>query len=118
MKRSPLKRKTQLARSPMKKRRRKPREGDDPAHLAWVRTLPCVVSLGCGGVVQAHHSTAGRGLSQKAPDWESMPLCAKHHREFHDARGYFGGWDKRWRRDWQRSQVAYVQALRETKEAG
>ncbi len=112
MKRSgPLKRKTPLARTCALKRspfRRKPpppnRAGSDPAHLAVIRALPCAV---CGSRlrVAAHHSTVGRGLSRKTSDHETLPLCSKHHREFHDATGYFAGWDKRSRRDWQRQAV-------------
>ena len=32
--------------------------------------------------VEAHHF-GRRGMGQKAPDRQSVPLCVEHHREFH-----------------------------------
>ncbi len=114
MKRSgPLKRKTPLARTCALKRspfRRKPappnRAGSDPAHLAVIRALPCAI---CGSRlrVAAHHSTVGRGLSRKTSDHETMPLCDRDHKAFHRAVGFFAGWSREQRRDWQRSQVEF-----------
>ncbi len=102
----PLRRKTPLKRSPFKRSRPKPNPaGHAPAHLAWIRQQPCCVCGGTFGVVP-HHSTVGRGLSRKTSDRETMPLCVKHHREFHGASGYFGGWGKRDRRRWQNQMVA------------
>jgi hypothetical protein len=53
----------------------------DPKYLAWIRTLPCVVP-GCRGRAEAAHCGA-RGLSQKASDTNAIPMCAHHHREYH-----------------------------------
>lgn len=117
MKRSkPLQRKLPLRPSRFKRTRPKPNAcGSDPAYLAWIRQQPCAV---CSSTVHvhAHHSTAPgerghRGLTQKAPDRETIPLCWRDHRAFHDGTGYFGGWGKRDRRDWQRASVRFYQSV-------
>lgn len=113
MKRSPLKRSTPLRRSKPLRYRPKPRPGSDPAYLARVRAQGCAVGKGCRGRVHAHHSTTGRGLGQKAPDRESFPLCALHHDSFHQATGYFEGWDRARRRAWQAEQVLLAAARME-----
>ena len=96
---------------------RRPRDLD---YLAWVRTRPCAVRdllvlnamLGipfstnvCTAPVEAHHA-GRRGLGQKADDNTAIPLCRRHHRELHDARGAFAGWTKAERRAWQDEQAA------------
>lgn len=54
----------------------------DPSHLAYVRTLPCVVP-GCKNrKIEAMH-TGGRGLSQKSSDKRAIPGCADHHHVYH-----------------------------------
>ena len=69
--------------------------GKDPAYLVWIRTLPCVCcpstpkpTLQDGDwrwTDQASPTEAAhvgeRGLSQKCPDRQAIPLCAEHHRE-------------------------------------
>jgi hypothetical protein len=63
--------------------------GKDPAYLEWVHTLPCVC---CEKNIATHPHynqdtktesahVGDRGLSQKAPDREAIPLCRIHHRE-------------------------------------
>jgi len=107
MKRSkPLQRRTPLRRTSMK--RRPPKKTDAPAHLAYLRTLPCHVQMTsfcvtCTGPIESHHSTVGRGLSQKTSDLEAIPLCAKHHYEFHSKTGLFEGMTKEAGRAWQRT---------------
>lgn len=77
----------------------------NPGHLDFIRTQPCCRYVpfvqDCSGPTQAHHHTGGRGRGQKSEDERSMPLCSKHHREFHSATGAFGGWRKTERREWQ-----------------
>lgn len=66
----------------------KKRTGKDPEYLAWLHTLACSV-VGCAqrlgpeyfdrGIIEAAH-VGRRGLSQKCPDREAIPLCRLHHR--------------------------------------
>lgn len=62
-----------------------------PAHLGWVKTLPCAVP-GCRNRdIDAHHLTIApdnpkaRGL--KAGDQWVVALCRFHHRQLHDRGG-------------------------------
>jgi hypothetical protein len=65
----------------------------DPDHLAFVRTLPCVI---CGDdtTVEAAHvrmmdPTVAKpmtGIGIKPDDMFTLPLCGKHHREQHAMR--------------------------------
>lgn len=85
-----------MKRSPMPPKREKPRRTgkplprikakrvEDPAHLARVRSLPCI-ACEIGGTAQtepteAHHIRDGVGMGQKAGDHEAIPLCVWHHR--------------------------------------
>lgn len=76
-------RKTPLKRSPMKAKPRKPRDGDDKAYLAAVRSLPCVICDGWGyrqiTKTEAHHTICGRFGQHKTPDRQAIPLCQHHH---------------------------------------
>lgn len=103
-------------RKPLPRTRAKPRRSSrvlDPAHLERVRRLPCqLVEIGgCAGDVEAHHSTAHRHGSQKASDTDTLPLCRGHHRAFHYATGWFAGWTKDKRREWQRVGVLRAQLM-------
>lgn len=56
-----------------------------PAYLVFVREHPCVVCLlTAGRFVQLTPTEAAhvgeRGLRQKCSDYETIPLCAEHHR--------------------------------------
>ena len=56
---------------------------EDPAHLEYIRSLPCAVSTkyGCDGDVVPHHDpTKGAG----GHDRQTTSLCTSHHREVHD----------------------------------
>ena len=70
-------------RKPIKAKPRKPRTGDDPAYLAAVRSLPCVICDGWGmrqvTPTEAHHAICGRGSQNKTPDRMAIPLCRHHH---------------------------------------
>ena len=48
----------------------------DKRYLEWIRTQPCIV---CFRPAEAHHA-GERGLGQKCPDREAIPLCPGHHR--------------------------------------
>lgn len=53
----------------------------------------------CLGPTHAHHAGRKPGTALKAPDNTAIPFCAKHHREWHDANGFFTGWLKIARRE-------------------
>jgi hypothetical protein len=48
----------------------------------------------CEGDVVAHHA------GPKSNDSTAVPLCHKHHQQWHDANGVFKGWIKQLRRTW------------------
>jgi hypothetical protein len=66
----------------------------DPAYVQWVRRQRCAVAgelrtpSQCGGPVEAHHA-GERAFGRKAADDTCVPLCVRHHREYHDVRGFF-----------------------------
>jgi hypothetical protein len=45
-------------------------------HLSRVVSLGCII---CGNHANAHHIRSGNGMSQKASDFETVPLCHHHH---------------------------------------
>lgn len=111
-----------LRRSYMKKRRprRLSRPGSDPAYLEWVRSLACCVYWigglnwnGCDQRVHAHHAGRRPGVSMKADDKTAIPLCDRHHRQWHDANGVFAGLSKLERFAWSVRAIAATQAARE-----
>lgn len=64
----------------------RPRPGENGAHLAWIRSLPCRVgSRACGSITHAHHVRVGTGggTGLKPPDRWAVPLCPRHHGEGH-----------------------------------
>lgn len=69
------------------RKRPKPRAGADPQYLDWIRQQPCVCPPAADpykftradNVIEAAH-VGVRGLGQKCPDAEAIPLCAWHHR--------------------------------------
>ena len=86
----------------------------DLDYCLWVKTLPCllagVASAGqCSGVVEADHA-GDRGMGQKCPDNETIPLCSSHHLDRHACTGFFRGRPKPWKREWRHSAIAKTQA--------
>ena len=84
----PIKRTTRV--NPVSKKRkaeRKSRKGQDAIkHMARVKELPCVV---CGAYgVDVHHCMSGRYGSRKASDFETIPLCPRHHRHEYGPSAY------------------------------
>lgn len=57
---------------------------EDPAHLARVRSLPCLICHAGYSTqttpTEAHHIRQGVGMGQKASDHETISLCSWHHR--------------------------------------
>lgn len=87
------------------------RDGKDPERLEWIRGLPCELrGNGCEGRIDPHHRT-GAGLALRAPDDNAFPLCRKHHRERHDLRGYFEGWEKARVKLWELERVEKYQDM-------
>ena len=62
---------------------KQPKAAPDPAYLARVRELPCVVCDASGEMqytpTTAHHVIHGRFSQRKTPDRMAIPLCADHH---------------------------------------
>lgn len=84
---------------------------EDPGYAAWLRAGPCALAGldRCHGLLQIHHHTrplTGDGLrpcrgSRRAHDHDGMPLCLQHHHDFTVGSGYFKGWWKQQRLEWQ-----------------
>lgn len=117
VKRTALKRKTPMRRTRMvakpPRRITRPCPGSDPAYLERVRGLPCRAPAGQvipsdypfhSGDVVAHHA------GPKVNDSTAVPLCWKHHGEWHSANGAFKGWNKYARRMW--AEVAIAETRR------
>lgn len=68
------------AMSPQRKPKGRIRDGD---YLRFVRQHPCC-SCGARVGVQAHHHGGSRGVSQKADDLRTVPLCATCHMTWHN----------------------------------
>lgn len=84
---TPLKSKTKLKPSRMKvKPRRRVTTPDGAAHMLRVKNLPCCIrNKDCspGELRDAHHliGLEYKGASQKANDWQTIPLCKNHHQD-------------------------------------
>lgn len=57
--------------------------GKDPAYLAAIHDLPCVICVNHGfpqtTPTAAHHTICGRYGQHKTPDRQAIPLCWSHH---------------------------------------
>lgn len=65
----------------------------NPKHMKRVAALGCIVcrNLGYGETpASAHHIRDGQGLSQKADDEETIPLCPPHHQDADGTAKYKG----------------------------
>lgn len=103
----PLKRRTRLK----AKRSTKRRSGRvrDTEYMAWIRSLPCILAGNhCSGRVHAHHA-GKRAFGRKASDNTCIPLCAGHHGELHERRGYFLTGGASFVRQWQDARIADYQ---------
>lgn len=79
-----------------KPHRMRPKRFECPAHLAFVATLPCLCCL--YSPVEVHHLLRGvvRGMSLRAGDNWTVPLCDKHHKHLHYVSKLHGGNEGRW----------------------
>lgn len=69
---------------PAKKRSKRERRGEtDPAYLADVRRLPCVICEAWGHQqttpTEAHHPICERYGQERVPDRQAISLCDGHH---------------------------------------
>lgn len=59
----------------------RPSKSAGRAHMARVAQLPCVA---CGAMgVQVHHVIHDRFSQRRASDFDTIPLCKRHHDELH-----------------------------------
>jgi hypothetical protein len=64
----------------------------DPRHLAFIRTLPCIVCKERTETEEAAHvrgkdpsiAKPMTGMGIKPPDFYTLPLCGQHHRDQHE----------------------------------
>lgn len=100
-----------------------PVDTGDPAYLNWIRSLPCAYCLAlgpseahhstvhpsrcepCSGTQRGRHEAGKRGKGTKSHDHYAIPLCLKHHRDFHDSARDFRTWNKAQKRLWQEAMV-------------
>ena len=89
--------------------------GEDPAHLAHLRTLPCCF---CGGEgtdwnpIEPHHTSnltfygesTGKGMGIKSRDEFAMPLHRTCHRHLERLTGPFKCWTREQLHQWQEEQ--------------
>lgn len=72
----------------------KPIRHESPLYLAFIRGHMCLVPK-CFKAPQAHHIVMdGQGrIGSKVSDYQAVPLCEKHHRQYHDCgRERFAEW--------------------------
>lgn len=100
MKRTPLQRKTPLKAKAATKPARAPwipeRKREDLSSMACciearlraarLALHGCMVR-GCTGRPEIHHLRDGQGLSERAPWWETIPLCREHHQGTYSTHG-------------------------------
>lgn len=86
MKRSPIARKAPLKKvSAKRKTYRASKEGQKAIeHMARVKMLPCVI-CGAAPPSDAHHVICDRYGTAKSSDYETIPLCKRHHQDGPDA---------------------------------
>jgi hypothetical protein len=54
----------------------------NPKYKAFIQQQKCYI---CRALPPSHHHHIfAEGVGTKCSDYESMPLCNDHHREFHD----------------------------------
>jgi hypothetical protein len=56
-------------------------------HMARVAALGCIVgrlgwSAECSGRTCVHHIREGQGMTDRASDWLTLPVCEAHHDRF------------------------------------
>ena len=80
-----------IKRTRLKARPGRSRPGENEPYKAWLREQRCMICIPprvCGIVEAAH--VGDRGLGQKCPDLQAVPLGAGHHRLYRDAHHVIG----------------------------
>lgn len=98
----------------------------DRDFMLWVKGQPCAAGdledgaerARCEGVIEAHHAGLRHGMSTKADDRTCVPLCRRHHVEWHGATGPFKPWDREVRRAWAVKTIARTQARHARRDSG
>lgn len=85
----------------MKKRSRRTRPRHDPAYLAFIRKLPCVVT-GAYPAEASHLRSLkhGSGVGLKTPDATAIPMSRAVHADYETRTGMFRGWTQEQRETW------------------
>lgn len=94
----------------------------DPEYLTWIRRLKCCVCKILDRL-HAHHLKFGRGarrggMAFKVSDRLCLPMCPRHHRQFHRSEGFFKAWSKDQKREWQEAWIARLQTRFQKLKAG
>jgi hypothetical protein len=79
----------------------------DRAYLAWLRSQPCCVCGSRADVEASHHGT--HGVGSKPSDHDALPLCATHHRRWHDRGSPHPSWEHLTREE-KRARFAFLVA--------
>jgi len=121
VKRTPLRRKTPITRTPMRrgaKRSKYARRQRYDEFMEFVHTLPCAVSVysmpweheltRCYGAIEADHM-GERARGQKASDDTCVPMCHHHHVERTIHHGVFWHATKEQLREWRAAAIAATQ---------
>jgi len=117
----PLARSKPLRRGRLRRKPTRVKAGSDAQYLNAVRELPCAVEairqLGgettygeCPLPSHAHHAGRRPGVGMKAADDTAIPLCYRHHQQWHDASGYFHGMTRSERRKWSDERIIETRA--------
>lgn len=54
------------------------------AYMLMVKQLPCCI-CGAPPPSDAHHAICGRYSTAKSSDWDTLPLCKRHHQDGSEA---------------------------------
>ncbi len=79
--------------------------------MRFIRSQPCAMGTRdpCYGPIHAHHAGIDHGKGQKDADNKCVPLCQKHHADWHGASGPFKTMRRDERRKWAADQILMMQ---------
>jgi hypothetical protein len=105
-----------LRRTAMKRKKRRPKPGDEPRYKAWIKTQACCVGGQRCGKADPHHLIDGngdarKGMSQTTPDRFLLPMCRVHHDLFHAGKGIFAHFDQEQRLIFQEQECERLRAI-------